>query len=259
MKTTRGRFSALTAANVGALVILFSSACGQPPKLVGTLFESKSKPAPTAAPPKKLAENERAVDSGDLRGTRTLRKDVSDSGAALQVKSIDLLRSSIASCLGGNLTRVTCDMIVVPPGTTPPACPARDNLTATGRKAFLLPGSFSPDDDVITKLSENLYDPRKSSRAGTGADALSDVYLRALGTIADVVAHNCDVNADCDCSSMARTELIVKKCFPGLNPDSTRLKTTVSLLAEACSTSNLMDRRKALAAMLGSYAFASAR
>jgi hypothetical protein len=261
---TRERFAAhftvVFAARFAALCVVIVSlimlaACGQPPnKLVGTLKVAGGK-----APLKPAAPEAKPTAVGELTGTRTLRKDVSDSGAGLQVKGIDLLRSSITSCLGGNLTRVTCDMIVVPPGTTPTACESRAGLEASGRKAFLLPGVFAQGDDVITKLSSSLYDPRKASRAGTGADSLNDVYLRALGTIADVVAHNCDVTADCDCSSMEKAELIVKKCFPGLDPRSTRVSSTVGLLAEACAKPGLVDRRKALAAMLGSYAFASAR
>ena len=196
-------------------------------------------------------------------GNEVLSREVSDSGSGLQVKSIGLLRSSLRSCMGGNLTNITCDMHVQSGAGLPAACAAAGGSERlnpmNGRKPFLLPSRYPIGGDIIDIEAPNLYDPSKASRASTGADQITDSYLRALTVIADVVAHNCDTSGECDCSTEAKAQAMVKRCFPGYDPASSRVVQISTLLVQACSTPNHTQRRQAIASMLSSYAFASAR
>jgi|GEM_PF-4010317 len=271
-------FAGLSLAFLSALSLL--SSCGQPAPLlkggttqrVETKNNSDTKTMPLA----------KSSDAGKKDSdTHTLQRDVSDSGTGFQVKSIPLLRSSITSCIGSNLTTITGDMFVgaaaqaaeeaaAAKETPPRALPGKPLSTetkarlamaeATGRTSFLNGGGRYTDGvDIFTTEAGNLYDPNLASRAGTGADQISDSYLRSLSIIANVVAHNCDVNGQCDCSSREKAAEMVKRCFPQLDPASTRVKKTTDLLTSACSSPLSLPRRKAVASMLSSYAFASAR
>lgn len=256
---------------------LLMSGCGGPAKLSGNVSGATG-PADVAAKAKEATTDD---STKELTGTQTLTKDVSDSGASIQVKSVELLRNSITSCVGDNLTNVTEDMFLYPNGY-PPRCDAIDvaagkitpedlakveacksgfkqSLSMNGRVGFLAVGTIPLGANIVDVVSADLYDPRHSSRAGTGADGLTDSYLRAITTIANVVAHNCDVEGACDCSSTKKAEDIVRKCFPGFSPGTTQTKIAVTELAQSCSGSALLQRRKAIASMLSSYAFASAR
>lgn len=242
--------------------------CGTPTKISGNVSGAKRT---FDVDPKDSANLN--SETSKLTGTRTLNREVADSGTGLQVKSVDLLRNSIKSCVGDNLTSLKvemfrCETLAANPLNVSPteataiaACKAQNEppLVPQGRLSFLSYGKWKTGDDVITNVSGDLFDPARASRSGTGADGLSDSYLRALGVVADVVAHNCDVEGSCDCSSRSKAENLVRKCFPAFSSGSSQMKAAVDTLTNACATDVLLQRRKAIAAMLGSYAFASAR
>lgn len=249
---------------VAYALLPFSAGCGNSPPLKSAQGSAPaSKPVSAAVKASSAAEAkvQGANDvSGVLKGERVLQKEVSDSGTGLQVKSIALLRSSLLSCTGDVNTNVSCDMHIAAGGGAPAGCATANRLSGpAGRSTFLLASRYPAGSDVIDVEAPNLYDPRRASRSGTGADELTDSYLRALGVIADVVAHNCDPEGKCDCSTQDKAAKLVERCFPGYDPASSRMKQTAMILAQACSSPNLALRRKAFASMIGSYAFAASR
>lgn len=240
------------------LVLLLPAGCGNTATLKSAAGAAATKPKPVAAADAAAKQNKPTKDA--LKGDQVLEKEVSDSGAGFQVKSIALLRSSLISCTGDVNTTVSCDMHIAAGGGAPAGCATAGRLGGmSGRSTFLLASRYPVGSDVIDIEAPNLYDPRRASRSGTGADELTDSYLRALGVIADVVAHNCDPEGKCDCSTPEKASKLVERCFPGYDPASSRMKQTSMILAQACASPNLALRRKALASMLGSYAFAASR
>ncbi|MCA3086807.1 MAG: hypothetical protein ING65_10950 [Rhodocyclaceae bacterium] len=245
----RGKGSLL----VSTLVFAALFSCGKQSLLSGdTTGAGKNKElAVTGNPGTSDATGNKVTDANDgLTGTRTISKNIDNSGSGIQVKSIQLLKSSITSCVGDGLTVVSGDMLTTSTDAT---------RAVKGRVGFLGPGVAKVGDDIVDKLSGDLYNPLNASRAGTGADGLTDSYLRALGIIADVVAHNCDVNGACDCSTEAKALALVSKCFPGFSPGTTQTLNASKYLSEMCASDDLKKRRQAIASMLSSYAFASSR
>jgi hypothetical protein len=181
----------------------------------------------------------------------TIKKEtISDSGASFQVKSVQLLKSSLRACLGPGATVVKPEMIL--------SGAAFSVDTTTGLKPFLL-GASKVGQDIVDLEQVNLYDPEKVVRGTVGADALSDLYLRSLGTIADVAAFNCDLNDPmCNCSTDALAKSFLERCLPAFKLDTAEGKTAFDAFSTACK-GNSESKRKAIASVIGSYAFASAR
>lgn len=213
----------------------------------------KKKKVETTAEQKPDQPVEEQVDqSQDTKGKVT--KGIETSGASFQVKDVSLLRSSIGSCMGAEKLLVTEDMLI-PVGQVGDQLP--DN--ADGRYRFLLGSNYQAGDDIIEKEKMNLVDFSIGNRTGITSDALTDTYLRSLETIANVVAHYCDANTEvCRCGTKEEARVVLERCLPGINPTSERMDYASLLIYEECKEGDSGVRR-AIASLLSSYAFASAR
>ncbi len=189
---------------------------------------------------------------GDQKNKIT--KGIDNSGAAFQVKDVALLRSSIGSCMGAEKLVVSAEMLI-------PVGQAGDSLPdyTDGRFRFLLGNSYKVGDDIIEKERSSLVDFSLGNRTGISSDSLTDTYLRSLETIANVVAHYCDADAElCKCGSKDDAKVILQRCLPGIDPGSEKIDYASLLIFEECKEGNAGVRR-AIASLLSSYAFASAR
>jgi len=181
-------------------------------------------------------------------------KGIDSSGASFQVKDVALLRSSIGSCMGAEKLLVTEDMLI-------PVGQAGDTLpnNADGRYRFLLGNSYAIGDDIIEKERASLVDFSLGNRTGISSDSLTDTYLRSLETIANVVAHYCDANVEiCKCGTKEEAKVVLQRCLPGIDPNSEKINYASLLIYEECKDGDSGIRR-AIASLLSSYAFASAR
>jgi hypothetical protein len=181
-------------------------------------------------------------------------KGIENSGAAFQVKDVALLRSSIGSCMGQEKLVVTEDMLI-------PVGQAGDSLpdNSDGRYRFLLGSTYAVGDDIIEKERSSLVDFSLGNRTGISSDSLTDTYLRSLETIANVVAHYCDANVEvCKCGTKDDAKVVLQRCLPGIDPNSDKMDYASLLIFEECEEGDGGVRR-AIASLLSSYAFASAR
>jgi hypothetical protein len=181
-------------------------------------------------------------------------KGIENSGAAFQVKDVALLRSSIGSCMGQEKLVVTEDMLI-------PVGQAGDSLpdNSDGRYRFLLGSTYTVGDDIIEKERSSLVDFSLGNRTGISSDSLTDTYLRSLETIANVVAHYCDANVEvCKCGTKDDAKVVLQRCLPGIDPNSDKMDYASLLIFEECKEGDGGVRR-AVASLLSSYAFASAR
>lgn len=195
-----------------------------------------------------------SVQEGEDETTRYTRA-IDNSGANFQVKDVALLRSSITSCMGEGMLTVTADMILGVPGVNPAPADPSDN-----RFRFLLPGQYVAADDIIEKERGNMVDASSGARAGIAADALTDTFLRSIETVSNVVAHNCSADRpECQCSSKEQAREMLTRCLPGLDPETKEMDEAAEMLGLVCSSDGSKGMRRAIASMLSSYAFASAR
>jgi hypothetical protein len=160
------------------------------------------------------------------------------------------------------ILKISADMIVTPGAAA---------LTE-GRVRFLLQDSTtSKVDKNIVELERGFLDSSSVASTGTYADTLEDaVYLNSLLTVASVAAFNCDVrsasNTNCNCSTQAAASAMLQRCLPQFDPNTDAFKDTLEKLAsvENCgapesSADGLLKRRRAIASLLSSYAFATAK
>lgn len=212
-------------------------------------FSGKKKNVEKKAVPK---DDEDLEAEGEQKNKVT--KGIENSGAAFQVKDVALLRSSVGSCMGQEKLIVTEDMLI-------PVGQAGDSLAdnADGRFRFLLGSSYAVGDDIIEKERNSLVDFSLGNRTGISSDSLTDTYLRSLETIANVVAHYCDANVEvCKCGTKEEAKVVLQRCLPGIDPNSEKIDYASLLIYEECKEGDGGVRR-AIASLLSSYAFASAR
>lgn len=182
----------------------------------------------------------------------TIHKTISSADAAFQVKDVELLRSSIESCMGPGMTIVEDSMIIE-------SAPSDANANTDGRIRFLFPLKIKKGDDIIDYERINLVETTGGSRTSTAADAISDTYLRSLENIANVVAHNCNSGNDsCNCSTKTEAAALLKRCLPALDPKSAAVSSAAESMAKMCANGP-GGMRIAIASFIASYAFASAR
>ena len=177
--------------------------------------------------------------------------EITSSGGLFQLKSANLLRSSIKSCMGPGMTKISEDMILIPGQA--------DLLQALdGRIRFLLP-VYIAGSDIIEVEKSSLVDPDRSARSAVAADGLTDTYLRSLALIGDVVAHNCSAsNPLCACETEELAVEMISRCVPTLDPKSSALKEAAQMLTSVCSQGG-SGMRRAVSSLLSSYAFGLAR
>ncbi len=174
-------------------------------------------------------------------------KELENAPGGFQVKSFEVLSSSIDSCMGNpDYKLITADMSAL-----------SDEPLPDGGKRFLLGGVAGQN---ILELEKANLGGNLPPRTTINSDALTDQYLRAIGVVADVVAHNCDLqDPKCNCTIRANAEAMMKRCFPALNPTTPDFQSAVDGLHNACSTGGAEGQRKAIAAVIGSYAFLQGR
>jgi hypothetical protein len=192
----------------------------------------------------------------DGDGIGKIVKTIDNSGANFQAKDVTLLKSSVESCMGVGMTAVQDTMLLpeLSGGATAP-----QTADAEGRLKFLLPKKYAAGQDVIDREASNLVDTSGGARTGIAADSLTDTYLRALETIGNVVAHNCDAaKEECKCATKDDAFALLKRCLPGLDPETVEMNESAQALSAVCAQGP-GGMRTAIASFIASYAFANAR
>lgn len=195
-------------------------------------------------------------DRSDEEGDGVVTKNIDNSGASFQVKDILLLTSSLESCMGVDSTKISAEMLLsVSSNGTIISTPE----SADGKVRFLLPSRYAAGENIVDKEKVNLVDTSGGSRTGVAADALTDTYLRSLETIGNVVAHNCTIDSKlCDCASEPAAYEMLKRCLPGLDPQTVEMVEASKSMSAACAEGP-QGMRRVIASLLSSYAFAAAR
>lgn len=182
-------------------------------------------------------------------------KPIDNSGANFQAKDVALLKSSVESCMGAGMTTVQATMLL--PDIN--GAGSTQTADAEGRLKFLLPKKYAAGQDVIDGEKTNLVDTSGGARTGIAADSLTDTYLRALETIGNVVAHNCDAaKEECKCATKDDAFALLKRCLPGLDPETIEMDQSAQALSAVCAQGP-GGMRTAIASFIASYAFANAR
>ena len=209
----------------------------------------------TGASGKKKSVTQTDGSNGGASNSNTVTKDIDTTSVSLQVKDLQLLQSSIVSCMGPNMTAITADMLT--PSDPTAAMPSLPD----GKHAFLPPDRYAAGDDVIEKEKGNLVDLADGVRTSTTGDGLSDTYLRSLQTVANVVAHNCSLdNPNCQCQTKDQALAMVQRCLPAFDPEAASIQDAITTLGAVCNGSDKnAGMRTAVASFLASYAFAAAR
>lgn len=209
------------------------------------------------------AEDDDITDGPGASGAPT--RSIDNSGANFQVKDIELLRNSIDACMGSDMTKISSDMLLPAVGAEVPAAGAGLDkklglVQGEPKVKFLLPTPANAiGNDIIDVERGNLVDLTNSSRTAVAGDSLTDTYLRALETIANVVAHNCTADKkECECGSKKKARAMLSRCLPSLDPETKEMDEASSMLGTICAKDE-RGMRKAIASMIASYAFAGAR
>jgi len=169
-----------------------------------------------------------------------VNSEVSGNGAGLQVKSAQLLTSSIGSCLGENMAVVKESMII----------------TDTMRSGFLKSDQYKVNSNAIEVAGKDLLSQETENRLSTNSDGLNLNYIVAMTTVADVVADNCSPdNKLCLCATLDDAKNMMARCLPGISPKHELYESVASDFQKAC----VDNPKKAIASMLASYAFIISR
>ncbi len=191
-------------------------------------------------------------EDGEEKGKKKYTKEIDNSGANFQVKDLALLRSSVESCMGSpDMLKVNEEMLRT----------ADAPAVEEGKIRFLLSTVYTAGDDVLDVERDNMVDTSSGVRAGIAADSLTDTYLRSLETVANVISHNCSLDKDeCKCQTKDLARDMLARCLPGLDPETKEMDEAAEMLGLVCSEEEgVKGMRKAIASLLSSYAFASAR
>lgn len=213
-------------------------------------------------PPSQRLHNTNVLDSKKTDGLETTgdtiestvvrQHELIDSGGTFQLKNVKLLRSSIAVCMGVDMTKIKADMILIANASNGPG--------TEGRKRFLL-SSYRAGDDIIDAEKSSIVDPERGVRSAAAADGLTDTYLRALSLIGDVVAHNCDAKTNllCKCETAPEALEMLARCVPSIDPKTDEARDASLMLSSVCSEGGGSGMRRAVSSLLSSYAFGLAR
>jgi hypothetical protein len=179
-------------------------------------------------------------------------REVSGGSGEIQVKSFQLLKSSINSCFSANnFTKVAEDMLVFDQS---------DPTLPDGRIRFLLPQpGLAAGIDILEFLKKDLGGDESVSRTTIVSDSLSAPYLRALSVVADVIAHACEVDDPyCACADEGDAQAMIARCLPQLNPKAPEFDAVVKGMAAQCKE-GAQGQRRAIASLISSYVFAEGR
>lgn len=231
-------------ASVFALNLLFSCDFAGDPKVEGRALKPK---VGSIAPDGSDVSN---VPPSNINDDETL-VEIASSGGSFQLKNVNLLKNSVQTCVGPDMTKISSDMIIVRDGVNPP--PGAD-----GRMRFLLP-TYKEGDDIVDAEQGSLVNPESGVRTSVVADSLTDTYLRSLVLIGDVVAHNCSIsNPLCVCDTAAAAKDMLLRCAPSLDPSSQQVNDAAVMLGLICAEGP-SGMRRAVSSIISSYAFALAR
>ncbi|MEN9825134.1 MAG: hypothetical protein RI953_879 [Pseudomonadota bacterium] len=190
-----------------------------------------------------------------------------------QRKNLEQLRDAILNCVGATPTdpdilKLTDDMIIYPNSTE--FQDKRRFPDNTGRERFLLPNVYVPAlGKEVLEVERDFLDVG-ATRTGLRADSIEDdIYLKSLVTVASVAAFNCRVDdqySNCYCADKMSAERMVARCMPQFAPTSDAYQAAVQELysvnncgAPGNTDDGLKKRRRAIAALLSSYSFATSR
>ena len=198
------------------------------------------------------AEGEETIADEDSEGGPTeVVQNISGLGA-FQVKSVDVLKSSIVTCFNNpDILSISEDMLI------DDEAPAE---LGNGRERFLIPkgGSYVAGANIVDLERENLSGDA-GPVTGVRSDQLTDTYLRAVSVVADVVAHNCSANDPyCTCGSEQSATEMLARCLPSFSPNSDAFKSLAVQFAGHCGSTE-KSQREAIASLIASYAFIKGR
>lgn len=211
----------------------------------------------------------------------------SNGSEAPQRKNFNQLVQSYSNCIGAatatpaspdlQLLLLNQNMIVrtfedLPPGSIDPSRPPPqpsdiDQSVDGGKKIRFLTKQYlqsASETKSILEL-EREYLEVTTGRTSTYADTLEDeIYLKSLLTVANVAAFNCDVespNSRCYCATRESASSLLKRCLPQFSPESEAFQNVLNEMVskDNCGSEKAIDRRKAIASLLSSYAFAMAK
>ncbi|MEN9809671.1 MAG: hypothetical protein RLZZ488_1238 [Pseudomonadota bacterium] len=190
-----------------------------------------------------------------------------------QRKNLVQLKDAIFSCVGKagdeSILKVVDDMLGYEEQFID-----QNNLTKfpnnTGRNRFLSQTVYAAAVGKSVLDVEGEFLDIGSTRTGLRADSLEDeIYLKSLVTVASVVAFNCDVkdpSSNCYCADEISAKQMLARCLPQFSPASEAYQSAIKELysAENCGAPDstedgLKRRRRAVAALLSSYAFATSK
>lgn len=190
-----------------------------------------------------------------------------------QRKNLVQLKDAILACVGkandDSILKVVDDMLGYEEQFID-----QNNLTKfpnnTGRNRFLSQTVYASSVGKSVLDVEGEFLDIGSTRTGLRADSLEDeIYLKSLVTVASVVAFNCDVkdpSSNCYCADEVSAKQMLARCLPQFSPASEAYQSAIKELysAENCGAPDSTDdglkrRRRAVAALLSSYAFATSK
>jgi hypothetical protein len=246
---------------------------------------TREKATPVLLPSSKTWETPAAKDSpateqiasSDAQ-TAQRELELSDNGVfGRQRKTLDELRSSIVNCVGAgraqydmNDTGADADPLNAP---FPPIFTVNQRMALgqeplAGRQTFLVTQNPSGlNGKNILDLQASFLQVSGSSLTVRATALEDEMFLNALQTVAFVVAFNCDVSEgntrtpQCVCSTPVAARSMLERCLPLLDPTTEQFDQAVKALAdtENCGSLDTYKRRRAIASLLSSYAFATSR
>jgi hypothetical protein len=239
-----------------SMIILSVVACGQAKKYnfreTTEVVETTKSENVTEAPVEEPSILEKAAAKEEKKlATLEINRAIDAGANAIQSKSFQVLKSSIASCFSSTtITLVRADMLV--------------DLTASplesGRTRFMLPqAGLAPGVDILEFEKANLGGDDTVARTTISSDAISATYLRSLANVADVIAHSCEVDDPfCGCSNEGDARAMLTRCLPQINPDLPEFLDTAKAMVTECN-SGPVGQRRVIAALVSSYPFAQGR
>ena len=276
MKFARKRVNYTCASFALTLALLFVAACSGPFKTTG------SKPISLPGGGKAVANQTGPSTpeplnpgSGDQNPNQQATPTVyltTNFAEGRQRKNVDQLKDAVLNCVGGdgqtNILNVSEDMLSI--DLTDERNQNKFTQHHEGRERFLLPNIYGAYINQSVLKTEEQYLQTATTRTGLTSDDIEDeIYLKSLVIVASVVAYNCDVKnpaSNCYCATKASAEKMVLRCLPQFSPSTVEFKAAVEELhspdncgAEVSTKEGFIKRRRAVAALLSSYAFATAK
>ena len=199
-----------------------------------------------------------AADAGAKGEQGVINREIASNGANFQVKSADQIERTLSACLGEARTVILPEMVQGGAAPVPAAVPGVPPVPAAASVGFLDP-SFLGKADIIQAQLVVFNGDQSALRAGIRSDGATFSYLTALVNVANSVAYNCelerragDKSGLCSCETPEKAGLLLQRCLPNVNNNTPEFKSLELDFAQKCA----LDRKAALASLIGSFAFA---